>query len=82
MLLGNVDKSRSGVASGVLNSSRQIGSVLGVALFGSMIGAHQLVPGAHISLLISTILLGASGLAILLGTERRPQSETNRGATS
>src|SRR5580698_7676849 len=37
-LLGSVEKSRSGVAAGVLNSTRQTGSVLGVALFGSLIG--------------------------------------------
>jgi DHA2 family methylenomycin A resistance protein-like MFS transporter len=37
-LLGSVEKSRSGVAAGVLNSARQTGSVLGVALFGSLIG--------------------------------------------
>src|SRR6516165_813632 len=34
-LLGSVEKARSGIAAGVLNSIRQTGSVLGVALFGS-----------------------------------------------
>src|SRR6266581_3405375 len=37
-LLGSVEKSRSGIATGVLNSTRQTGSVLGVALFGSLAG--------------------------------------------
>jgi hypothetical protein len=37
-LLGSVEKSRSGMAAGVLNSTRQPGSVLGVALFGSLAG--------------------------------------------
>src|SRR5262249_3371795 len=36
--LGSVEKSRSGIAAGVLNSARQTGSALGVALFGSFIG--------------------------------------------
>ena len=71
MLLGSVEKSRSGIASGVLNSMRQIGSVLGVALFGSMIGAHQLLPGMHISLVISVILLLVSAFAIMAALERR-----------
>jgi DHA2 family methylenomycin A resistance protein-like MFS transporter len=31
-LLGSVDKSRSGIAAGVLNSTRQTGSVLGRAV--------------------------------------------------
>src|SRR5262249_3346701 len=38
MLLGSVEKARSGIAAGVFNSTRQTGSVLGVALFGSLIG--------------------------------------------
>ena len=37
-LLGSVEKARSGIAAGVLNSTRQTGSVLGVALFGSLVG--------------------------------------------
>lgn len=38
-ILGSVDRSYSGVASGTLNTARQTGSVIGVALFGSLIGA-------------------------------------------
>jgi DHA2 family methylenomycin A resistance protein-like MFS transporter len=64
MLLGSVDKSRSGVASGVLNSMRQVGSVIGVALFGSIAASRRLVAGLHISLIISVCLLGASALVI------------------
>jgi MFS transporter, DHA2 family, methylenomycin A resistance protein len=67
MLLGSVDKARSGVASGVLNSMRQIGSVLGVALFGSMIATEQLVPGMRISLALSAALLALSALMIIVG---------------
>ena len=64
-LLGSVDKSRSGIAAGVLNATRQTGSVLGVALFGSLIGrSGQFMSGAHHSLMISTALL-------LAGLERR-----------
>jgi DHA2 family methylenomycin A resistance protein-like MFS transporter len=33
-----VEKPSSGVAAGVPNSARQTGSVLGVALFGSLLG--------------------------------------------
>jgi MFS family permease len=35
-LLGSVEPSRSGIASGTLNTARQTGSVLGVSLFGSL----------------------------------------------
>jgi DHA2 family methylenomycin A resistance protein-like MFS transporter len=56
-LLGSVERSRSGVASGTLNSARQTGSMIGVALFGSLIAGHgQLVPGLHLALAISVAL--------------------------
>jgi DHA2 family methylenomycin A resistance protein-like MFS transporter len=54
-LLGSVDRSRSGVASGTLNSARQTGSVIGVALYGSLI-AGGLVSGLHVALAISAAL--------------------------
>jgi len=64
-LLGSVEKSRSGIAAGVLNAMRQTGSVLGVALFGSLIGrASAFMTGAHAALLISAALLLAAAAAI------------------
>ena len=67
-LLGSVEKSRSGIAAGVLNATRQTGSVLGVALFGSLVGhANGFVAGAHASLLISAGLLLAAATAIWRG---------------
>ena len=54
------------VASGVLNSARQTGSVIGVALFGSLLGASAgLIAGAHLSLIIFAGLLVASGIVML-----------------
>jgi MFS transporter, DHA2 family, methylenomycin A resistance protein len=66
-LLGSVDKSHSGVAAGVLNATRQTGSVLGVALFGSLLGATgAFTTGARIALIISIVLLLAAAGAIAL----------------
>jgi DHA2 family methylenomycin A resistance protein-like MFS transporter len=57
-LLGSVDRNRSGIAAGSLNSARQTGSMIGVALFGSLIsGRGRLVPGLHIALAISMALV-------------------------
>jgi DHA2 family methylenomycin A resistance protein-like MFS transporter len=71
-LLGSVEKSRSGIAAGVLNATRQTGSVLGVALFGSLIGQSGLfMSGAHRSLIISAALLSVGGAAIWYGASRR-----------
>ena len=67
-LLGSVEKSRSGIAAGVLNATRQTGSVLGVALFGSLIGrSGAFMAGAYASLIISACLLLAAGAVIWRG---------------
>ncbi|HJY16569.1 MAG TPA: MFS transporter, partial [Xanthobacteraceae bacterium] len=71
-LLGSVDKARSGIAAGVLNSTRQTGSVLGVALFGSLIGqAHDFLFGTRAALIVSAVLLIAAAAAILIGSRVR-----------
>jgi MFS transporter, DHA2 family, methylenomycin A resistance protein len=68
MLLGSVEKSRSGVAAGVLNSTRQTGSVVGVALFGSLLEhKDSFMTGVHVSLVISTLLFVTAGAAALFG---------------
>ena len=67
-LLSSVEKSRSGIAAGVLNATRQTGSVLGVALFGSLVaGNNAFMAGAHASLVISAAVLLAGAVAILQG---------------
>jgi MFS transporter, DHA2 family, methylenomycin A resistance protein len=67
-LLGSVEKSRSGIAAGVLNATRQTGSVLGVALFGSLVGhAEAFIAGLHASLAIAAFALLAAALVIWRG---------------
>jgi MFS transporter, DHA2 family, methylenomycin A resistance protein len=71
-LLGSVEKSRSGIAAGVLNAMRQTGSVLGVALFGSLIGrSGAFIGGLRLSLLISAVVLLAAAAAIGWGGAKR-----------
>ena len=80
-LLGSVEKSRSGIAAGVLNATRQTGSVLGVALFGSLIGQPDtFVRGAHQALAISVLLLVIAGAVIWFGASRRSRSHALRSA--
>lgn len=62
-LLGSVEKARSGIAAGVLNATRQTGSVLGVALFGSLVASDSaFMPGLHQALIISAVLLLAAAV--------------------
>jgi MFS transporter, DHA2 family, methylenomycin A resistance protein len=80
-LLGSVEKSRSGIAAGVLNATRQTGSVLGVALFGSLIGqSGGFVSGVHASLIISAGLLLAAGVAIWWGASTTRRQATAEGS--
>ncbi|MCP3477205.1 MFS transporter [Bradyrhizobium sp. CCGUVB1N3] len=62
-LLGSVEKARSGIAAGVLNATRQTGSVLGVALFGSLV-AGSFMTGLHASLIIAAVVLLLAATAI------------------
>jgi MFS transporter, DHA2 family, methylenomycin A resistance protein len=72
MLLGSVEKANSGVAAGVLNATRQTGSVLGVALFGSLVSHKNVfVAGTRMSLLISAILFLSAATIAYLGTAKR-----------
>jgi MFS transporter, DHA2 family, methylenomycin A resistance protein len=66
-LLGSVEKSRSGIAAGVLNSTRQTGSVVGVALFGSLIGQTDFLLGTRECLVLSAVLLAGAAGTIMFG---------------
>lgn len=60
-LMGSVDRSRSGVAAGTLNTLRQTGSAIGVALYGSLLaGGAGFVAGVHAALAITI------GLSVLV----------------
>ncbi|MEM9103267.1 MAG: MFS transporter [Pseudomonadota bacterium] len=53
----SVEESRSGITAAVLNTVNQVGSLLGVASFGTIVAlASQLTSGIRITLLISSIL--------------------------
>jgi MFS transporter, DHA2 family, methylenomycin A resistance protein len=71
-LLGSVEKSRSGIAAGVLNATRQTGSVLGVAMFGALVGQSKaFIVGLHGSLIISAGVLLAAAAAIWWGASMK-----------
>ena len=75
-LMGSVNRSRSGVASGALNAMRQAGSVLGVAVFGSLIAAKgNFTTGFHVDLVIALTVIGAGAAftpAITLARRSQP----------
>jgi DHA2 family methylenomycin A resistance protein-like MFS transporter len=54
-LLGSLETSWSGIAAGTLNTARQTGSVIGVALFGSLLSG-DVTSGLRVALAISAAL--------------------------
>ncbi|MFI1092350.1 MFS transporter [Streptomyces sp. NPDC020917] len=64
LLVNSVPPHLTGTASGVFNTSRQLGGALAVAVFGALIGgrAHMLT-GLHVSLVISAVVVCAAATA-------------------
>ncbi|HEX6567196.1 MAG TPA: MFS transporter [Chthoniobacterales bacterium] len=69
-LLTAVPGSRSGVASGVLNSVRQAGGALGVAAYGALLNDKS-VAGAQLSFSISAVLLILAAVVAAIGVKRK-----------
>ena len=60
-IINSVPSERAGIASGAFNTSRQIGSLIGVAVFGTILNtAPSFISGMHIGLMIGgvTFILG------------------------
>ncbi len=58
LLMDSVPADRAGTASGVLNTSRQVGGSLGVAAFGAVVAAQaSFLHGLHVSYLTAAVLL-------------------------
>ena len=65
--------SRGGTAAGLINTARQVGGALGVAVAGSLVsGAVGFVPGLHVALAVcgGAFLLGAVITAATVGRDR------------
>jgi sugar phosphate permease len=68
LLLNSVPGHQAGTASGVFNTSRQVGGALAVAVFGALL-AHQatFLPGLRVSLLLAgAVAVAAAGAGLLL----------------
>jgi DHA2 family methylenomycin A resistance protein-like MFS transporter len=81
-ILATVESERSGTASAVLNTARQAGGAIGVAIFGALANGagSRIVAGLQASALISVgLLLAAATLAWVF--IRRP-AQTARAKSS
>lgn len=69
-IVGSVAKEQAGIASGALNSARQTGAVLGVAVLGAVMGgASSADDGARTALVVAGLVLlaGAGVVAAYIG---------------
>ena len=74
--MGTVEKNRAGVAAAVLNSARQTGAALGVAIFGTLIATlHPFEVGMHSALWVA---VGVSIAAALIWRLASMQSTHSR----
>jgi EmrB/QacA subfamily drug resistance transporter len=85
--MGAVPVDKAGVGSGVLNSFRQVGGAMGIALMGAIVvsyvhagshtalGREQFVSGLHAALLVSAGLAFAGSLVAVAVVRTAPQVE-------
>jgi MFS transporter, DHA2 family, methylenomycin A resistance protein len=81
VLLEAIPADQAGMAAGLLNSSRQVGGTLAVAVFGALI-AHRasFLPGMRTSLLIAVVVLAvAAATAVTLPRPARENELTVLG---
>ncbi|MEU1408285.1 MFS transporter [Streptomyces sp. NPDC005728] len=88
LLLDRVPAERAGIASGVLNASRQVGGALAVAVFGALIAQHAgFFHGLRVSLLTAAVLVLATTVVSLLlrpaaATASAPVKDLEKEATA
>jgi MFS transporter, DHA2 family, methylenomycin A resistance protein len=70
-VLDSVPKTQSGLASGVLNSARQLGGVIGVAVLGALLGDPASLSGARTAEYVAAIVLCAAGTLAYLASRGR-----------
>jgi MFS transporter, DHA2 family, methylenomycin A resistance protein len=64
-VLDSVERANGGLASGILNSARQAGGVIGVALLGALLGEPATAAGAQTAIYVAAgVLCLASALAL------------------
>ena len=67
VMLNAVPTERSGLAAGALNTGRQVGGLLGVALLGGVVGHSPSDAGVRLALALgSVVMLLAAGLTATL----------------
>jgi uncharacterized protein YacL len=88
--MGSVPVDKAGVGSGVLNSFRQVGGSLGIAVMGAILASYlhalpgtqlarqQYVDGLHAALFVSALIAFAAAVVAVVLVRVRPSVEQAR----
>lgn len=76
-VIDNVPAERAGTASGVVNTARQVGGSLGVAIFGAVLASGDFITGMRISLGGTAVVLVFLVAASLALQHRRPAAHSS-----
>jgi MFS transporter, DHA2 family, methylenomycin A resistance protein len=68
-VLGAAPADRGGLAAGVLNTGRQVGGAVGVALLGALVGGGPFATGMHLAMSAAAAAFAAG--AVLASTTVR-----------
>ena len=74
--ISHAPQSQSGIASGMLNVSRQVGGVIGIAILGTLVGEHQtFLSGMHTAFVVcaGVLILGLVSAWIFMSEHGHPK---------
>ncbi|WP_244376074.1 MFS transporter [Streptomyces ficellus] len=84
-MLGSVDPANAGIASGVLNASRQLGGLIGVAVMGLLVGqasSGHFLPGLRAALVWAVVALVINGVLSAVGIRRPAEAAATAPAAA
>src|SRR5207248_8466176 len=82
--ISHAPRAQSGIASGMLNVSRQVGGVFGVAILGALVGNQQtFLSGMHLAFVIAggVLVLGLVAAWVFMSEPKRRQSKCENSIT-
>ncbi|AME28506.1 MULTISPECIES: MFS transporter [Burkholderiaceae] len=74
-ILDSVERHHGGLASGILNSARQVGGVVGVAVLGALLGSPATAKGARKAELLAGIVLLLASIVAAAASRGQPAND-------